>query len=436
MSGAQARLTPTANTSAPEQRSEAAAGASAWRAAAGGDPGYRARHADDALGESVASAWSGVWSDFPPTVEAAWARLRAVDPAAYARTRNHLHGAVSRLSPYLTHGLLPLHEAVQWLWRQHRLSCRDKLVQELGWRQYFRHVWQRRGEGILRSLHAGPLPDAAYATELPADLRAGATGVPAIDRAVRKLYATGYLHNHSRLWLAAYVVHVRKVHWRAGADWLYTHLLDGDLASNHLSWQWVAGTGSHKPYLANADNIARFAPRAWHSLGTAFDRSYSALQALARLPQALPAEPGEHAAVDEPALLAAPPEPLPAPDPAQVSGREVWLVHPWSLADPPAGCTPIAVLPADFHAHWPWSARRWAFVLARLRALAVPVWFAPAAQLAAALRGARRVLGIDDPHLPPPLRALGLAAPHPPWPEPDRLCPSFSAYWAAVCPRP
>ena len=106
-----------------------------------------------------------------------------------------------------------------------------------------------------------------------------APGIPVIDRAVAELYACGYLHNHVRMWLASYVVHLRKVHWRAGADWLYAHLLDGDLASNHLSWQWIAGTASHKPYLFNADNVARFAPGRWHSPGTAIDRSYEALDA-------------------------------------------------------------------------------------------------------------------------------------------------------------
>jgi deoxyribodipyrimidine photo-lyase len=60
------------------------------------------------------------------------------------------------------------------------------------------------------------------------------------------LYATGYLHNHARLWLASYLVHLRKVHWRVGADWMYSHLLDGDMASNYLSWQWVSSTGSNK----------------------------------------------------------------------------------------------------------------------------------------------------------------------------------------------
>jgi deoxyribodipyrimidine photo-lyase len=169
---------------------------------------------------------------YEPTPAAALARLEAVDPTAYARTRNHLEGAVTGLGPYLTHGLLSLPQVRDHLVTRHRLHADHKLVFELTWREYFRHVWAHEGDGILASLHEGPLPEPAYARELPADLRQARTGVPAIDFAVRQLYATGTLHNHARMWLASYTVHLRKVAWRAGADGMLAHLLDGDLASN------------------------------------------------------------------------------------------------------------------------------------------------------------------------------------------------------------
>lgn len=371
---------------------------------------------------------------FAPTPAAARARLAAVRAADYARSRNHLEGAVTRLSPYLTHGLLDLGEAVASLRARHRLPLTHKLVQELGWRAYFQHRWRHQGEAIFQDLHAGPLPETAYARELPADLRRGATGVPAIDQAVRALCATGYVHNHARMWLASYAVHVRKVHWRAGADWMFAHLLDGDLASNHLSWQWVAGTGSARPYLFNADNVARYAPPDWHSPGTVIDTTYAALDALAHGPQRHGAEPGAHPAVNEPPLFAAPPEGgFDAPDAAAVAGRSVWLIHPWSLADPPAEALPVAVLDAKWHARWPWSARRWHFVGTRMRAIAPLRWMAPAAELVAALRAAAQVRGWHNPHLSDPAwAALRLPLPSAPWAEPDRACRSFSAYWAYV----
>ena len=73
-----------------------------------------------------------------------------------------------------------------------------------------------------------------------------------------QLVTTGWLHNHARMWMAAWLVHWRRVHWKAGADWFMQHLLDGDPASNHLSWQWVASTFSHKPYFFNRGNLERY----------------------------------------------------------------------------------------------------------------------------------------------------------------------------------
>jgi len=368
---------------------------------------------------------------FEPTPAAARARLAAVRPAAYARTRNAIEGEVTRLSPYLTHGLLTLPQALADVLQRGPLPVQHKLVSEFGWREYFHHVWLHAGEGIFESLHEGVLPDAAYARALPADIRAGATGVPVVDVAVRTLYRSGYLHNHARLWLASYVVHLRKVHWRAGADWLYGHLLDGDLASNHLSWQWVAGTGSHKPYLFNAGNVERHAPAAWHSRGTPVDVDYGTLDGLARRPQAVAGDAGTP--VVEPALVAAPPAGLgTAPDAAAVQGRAVVLVHPWSLAAAPgvaADALRVGLLDLDFHRRWPWSPARWAFVGARLRQVCDHVWCGSPDDLLAALQGAAGVHGVHDAHLHPAFAALQLR-PAPrllPWPA--RRCSSFSQFW-------
>ena len=41
---------------------------------------------------------------------AAEARLAQIDPARYGASRNHLDGAVTRLSPYIRHGVLTLAE--------------------------------------------------------------------------------------------------------------------------------------------------------------------------------------------------------------------------------------------------------------------------------------------------------------------------------------
>ncbi len=380
---------------------------------------------------------------FAPTLAAAQARIAAVRPAAYARTRNALDGAVTGLSPYITHGFVTLTDVLAGVAAHHSLDLQHKFVFELGWRAYFRHVWQHRGEGILRSLHEGPLPDGAYTGELPADIRLGCTGVPVVDEAVRTLYTTGLLHNHARMWLASYVMHVRKVHWRAGADWLYGHLLDGDLASNHLSWQWVAGTGSSKPYLFNADNVARYAPPEWHSPGTVIDTSYDALDRICRSPKAV--RPLRHAAADdaptliEPALGHRVPAHagLGAPDAALVQGRDVWLVHPWALGALPGDLPPDSVVLGlwldDFHQTWAWSPARWHFVQTRMAVLAPVQWRGGAAQIASALLGARSVRSVDEPHLAPWLPQLAECRAAPVlFPAVDRRCDSFSQWWNRV----
>jgi deoxyribodipyrimidine photo-lyase len=375
---------------------------------------------------------------FEGTPQAAEHRLAAVRPHDYARTRNQLDGAVTHLSPYLTHGFLTVPEVLATLRHKHSLPLAHKLRAELGWREFFHHAWRHDGEDIFQSLHPGPLPDSAYSRTLPQDIRQAATGVPVIDAAVRALYATGHVHNHARMWLASYVVHVRKVHWRAGADWLYAHLLDGDLASNHLSWQWVTGTGSHKPYLFNAENVARYAPlathRHWHSPDTVIDTSYEALDEIARsaLVKAASITDADASGIDEPALLTQPPAEwgFAQPNAQAVHGRSVWLLHPWSLATPPDGVLPVAVLDARFHQRWPWSQRRWQFVGQRLAALTHLRWWAEAPQLLQALRSARSVQGVHNLHLAPEFSALGLQPMPRAFVDPTRRCQSFSAFWS------
>ncbi len=392
---------------------------------------------------------------FEPTVEAALARLAAVQPDAYARTRNNLDGAVTGLSPYLTHGLLSLREVYDTVHARHPLDAKHKLVFELGWRAYYRHVWAHLGDAIHQSLHPGLLPDDAYRAEMPADVLEARTGIAAIDLAVRALYATGYLHNHARMWLASYVVHLRKVHWHTAAQWMLGHLLDGDVASNHLSWQWVAGTGSTKPYLFNADNVAKYAPADWHSPGTVIDTSYETLGLLARSGTAVnhgTDARGAYTGMPQPALTATPPgASWSAPVHSTVAGRDVWLLHPWSLGAVPHGMGDdvllIGVGFVEAHMQTPWSERRWNFVTQGLLSRTPQLWWGNVAQISQALQGARSISWQTEAHADAALenlQALLEAEPaHPratPHAEPvlfepvEPYCASFSKWWRSAAP--
>ena len=364
------------------------------------------------------------WGDFAPTREAALARLSSFDPHAYARTCNHLAGTVSRLSPYITHGMVSVPEVWTVVSDRYRIDTTHRFAIELGWREYFQHAWRHDGEGIFESLHPGPLPDAVYRNGPPDDVLEARTGVPVVDHAVRELIQTGWLHNHARLWLASYLVHIRKIHWRVGADWMVGHLLDGDLASNHLSWQWVTGTGSSKPYLFNAENVARFAPRAWHSPRSILDASYDALDALARTPPG-PADESVRTVghPDRTGLHSEPPLGFTRGDARDLDGA--WLVHPWALAPPPPGRRAVGVLVAPFHRRWPWSERRWRFVLAAMRQLTdLVVWCdAPPPRSARTLAN----LHLGD-WLP---EGVGQVSPRL-YADPEQRCRSFSAFWKRV----
>lgn len=192
--------------------------------------------------------------------EAAVERLLAIDPAAYGRTRNHVDGAVTKLSPWLRHGVLGLAEVRDAaLARVTRVEEAASLVSELGWRDYWRRVQAalvgRVDVAVEPPARAGRLPPLDH---VPEDVLAARTGLACIDAFVARLHATGWLHNHERMWLASWLVHMRGVRWQAGADWMLSQLLDGDPASNHLSWQWVAGTFAAKPYIFNRENLETF----------------------------------------------------------------------------------------------------------------------------------------------------------------------------------
>ena len=192
---------------------------------------------------------------------AAEAALSAIDPAEYARTRNSLDGAVTRLSPYLRHGVLTLAEV-----RDHALAAAarpeeaGKLINELAWRDYWQRLYLVLGDGVWqdREPYKTGFTADTYTAQLPTELMAGTTGLHCMDSFSQQLRDTGYLHNHARMWVAAYVVHWLRVRWQAGAQWFLQHLLDGDPASNNLSWQWVASTFGSKPYFFNRENLERY----------------------------------------------------------------------------------------------------------------------------------------------------------------------------------
>jgi hypothetical protein len=199
--------------------------------------------------------------DFIPRAGRAYANSRNYDDGVPG---NGLRQNVSQLSPWLHAGLLSEAEVCAAVLAQHSPDAADKFIAEVFWRIYFRGYLEQRPT-IWRSYCNGR--DAAFvALESNAGLRAayaeaieGRTGIAAFDHWTRELTRTGYLHNHARMWFASIWIFTLKLDWQLGADFFLAHLIDGDAASNTLSWRWVAGLHTKgKTYLARADNIARY----------------------------------------------------------------------------------------------------------------------------------------------------------------------------------
>ena len=202
---------------------------------------------------------------FSPTRAAALARMSEFLPVAgrYAADRNFVrpgHPNISRLSPWVQKRLLLEEEVVDAARARWPFEAVEKFVQEVYWRTYWKGWLEQRPMAWSRWVEAVPrLRDALSAEQrlmLEAAL-AGRTGIVGFDDWAKELVATGYLHNHARMWFASIWIFTLKLPWELGAAFFYKHLLDGDVASNTLSWRWVAGLQTPgKTYVAKADNIA------------------------------------------------------------------------------------------------------------------------------------------------------------------------------------
>lgn len=184
-------------------------------------------------------------------------RIDAIDPIQYARTRNFTEGAVSYLSPYISRGIISLKQVLDTIMTKgYTTNQAEKFIQELAWREYFQRAWQHLEDDMfddIRHRYTG-----IKHRNMPVSLLNANTGIEAIDKAVNELYETGYMHNHLRMYTASMVCNIGKAYWQMPSQWMYYHLLDGDLASNTCSWQWVAGTFSSKQYFCNQENINKY----------------------------------------------------------------------------------------------------------------------------------------------------------------------------------
>lgn len=214
---------------------------------------------------------------FPTDLPSIYQRIDEFDPIEYGRTRNFISGGVSYLSPYLSRGIISIQFVLKRLQdRGFQISDMEKFVQELAWREFYTRKWMEMGDKIFDDIRHPQ--ENVHSNAMPSAFVEASTGINVLDQHLSEFPQSGYLHNHLRMYLASIGCNVGKYHWRNLADWMYYHLLDGDLASNALSWQWCAGTFSNKLYYANQENINKYTQS--NQRGTFLDVDYEQLTQL------------------------------------------------------------------------------------------------------------------------------------------------------------
>jgi deoxyribodipyrimidine photo-lyase len=217
----------------------------------------------------------------PPSPDRAsgLARLSQFTPLmgrAYASRRNYDLGPndrsnISCLSAHVRHRLVLESELVRAALSAHSLQAAEKFIQEVCWRTYWKGwlelrpaVWSDY-KAELEQVRALMARDGGLSKRYQAAIE-GRTGIEGFDAWAAELIETGYLHNHARMWFASIWIFTLNLPWVLGADHFLRHLVDGDAASNTLSWRWVGGLQTvGKTYLARASNLetyteGRFAP--------------------------------------------------------------------------------------------------------------------------------------------------------------------------------
>ena len=163
---------------------------------------------------------------------------------------------VSCLSPYITHRLITEYETVERVLKKRPYQKVEKYVQEIFWRIYWKgwlelrpKVWTDFTEDLKNIKDDEKLQQAVN----------GKTQISCFNDWVNEIKEFNYLHNHTRMWFASIWIFTLKLPWQKGAEFFLKYLLDGDAASNTLSWRWVAGLQTKgKNYSAQSWNIEKF----------------------------------------------------------------------------------------------------------------------------------------------------------------------------------
>ncbi len=190
----------------------------------------------------------------------------------YARDRNFDFGPNKRtntscLSKYITHRIIDEEEVLKSANSKYPYIKIEKFIQEVFWRTYWKG-WLELKPAVFQSYKSDLVKlNEQKQSKSYQDAIDGKTEIECFNDWVNELKQSGYLHNHARMWFASIWIFTLKLPWQLGADFFLKHLLDGDVASNTLSWRWVAGLHTKgKHYVAASWNINKFSAKKYDHL--------------------------------------------------------------------------------------------------------------------------------------------------------------------------
>ena len=190
----------------------------------------------------------------------------------YAKDRNFDFGPDKRtntscLSKYITHRIIDEEEVIKSANSKYPYIKIEKFIQEVFWRTYWKG-WLELKPKVFQSYKSDLIKlNEHKQSKSYQDAIAAKTEIECFNDWVNELKQSGYLHNHARMWFASIWIFTLKLPWQLGADFFLKHLLDGDVASNTLSWRWVAGLHTKgKHYVAASWNINKFSAKKYNHL--------------------------------------------------------------------------------------------------------------------------------------------------------------------------
>lgn len=154
----------------------------------------------------------------------------------------------SAMSQYLRFGEVSPCRLLEDVWKQPMSEGAESWIRQLIWREFYYRIYEEKPEAMTENWNG---KDVEWEENEKGFVRwkAGETGVPVVDAAMRQLAQTGKMHNRARMIAASFLVKDLHVDWRKGEGFFMEHLVDADPYLNNGGWQWVASTGCDaQPY--------------------------------------------------------------------------------------------------------------------------------------------------------------------------------------------